>query len=392
MTAIGARPRIAFFTSEYDEIRTGTGTFARYVRRATEAGRFDIVFFSDEMARATAPHERPVRLPVRLPSPPGHFIRQWAWTRAFAAEHRRRPFDVAWFNSSQTAWFATRARLPVPVVIMVNDYSSAMTPDIGATLRVAGPYRFLTRGFWMWFERDAVRHSDIVIVNSEYLRREIIARYRPDPSRVIVLYKGVDLEEFRPAPTHPGPDPAALRVLFMKNDYIRGGLQDVLAALAAAPAAWRVRLTVAGPPTTAHAGLRRLARGLGFRGELRLVGRAPRPEVPALFHDADVLCMPSRVEALGVTLLEGLATGTPVIGSTVGGIPEVLDGGRAGWMAPPYDPAGVLACLREVVERPDERARRVAHGLAHVRRFDVSHALEAFERVAARAAASGARR
>ena len=374
------RPRIAFFPVEYDEVRTGPGTFAQYLRRETERGRFDMVFFADEMAACRAPHERPVRLPVRLPSPPGQFVRQMAWHRAFLEEHRRNPFDVLWFNSSNLAWVAVKSRRVAPIVAMVNDYSNAMTTDWRETMRIAGAYRTATRFFWMLIERSALRGADLVVVNSAYLREEIIRRYRLDPARVTVLYKGVDLDLFKPSSDRRPLDPALVRILFVKNDYVRGGFDDVVRALARAP--FRTVLTVAGPPAEWHDRIRAAAARAGYRGELRLLGRVPRARIPELYRDADVYCVPSRVEALGVAFMEALASGVPVIGSSVGGIPEVLDDGRAGWLAEPFDSAGVLRALREIVDEPEERARRVAHGLRHVRRFDVEHSLTAFEALA----------
>jgi len=219
-----------------------------------------------------------------------------------------------------------------------------------------------------------------VIVNSRYLRDEIVRRYQLDPSRVEILYKGVDLEMFSPAPDRRPLDPARVRVVFLKNDYVRGGYHDLVAALARVP--FETELTVAGPLPAEFDRIRAIARAAGYRGELRLPGRTPRSHVPALLRDADIVCVPSRVEALGVTFMEALASGVPTIGSTAGGIPEVLDDGRAGWMVPPFSPEAVAAALRDVVERPDERAGRTAHGLQHVQKFSVAQSLGRFEQLA----------
>ena len=382
-----SRPRIAFFTAEYDDVRTGPGTFMDYLRRETARGRMDLVFFSSEMAVAKNPYERRVELPLRLPSPPGMFLQQWMWHEAMLEEHRRKPFDIVWFNSSMAAYVGSMRARVAPVVAMVNDYSNAMTTDFRETMKVAGFYRTMTRFFWMWFERATVRRCELVIVNSRYLRDEIVRRYRLDPSRVEILYKGVDLEMFRPAPDRRPLDPSRVRVVFLKNDYVRGGYHDLVAALARLP--FETELTVAGPLPGEFDRIRASARAAGYRGELHLPGRTPRSEVPALLRDADVVCVPSRVEALGVTFMEALASGVPTIGSTAGGIPEVLDDGRAGWMVPPFSPDAVAAALREVVENPAERARRTAHGLQHVQKFSVAQSLATFERLAVQVAARG---
>jgi glycosyltransferase involved in cell wall biosynthesis len=367
-------PRIAFMAEQYDHVNSGPGTFTQYLRAAVEGGELDITFFSDDLSEEKRPYERRVELPVRLPSPPGHFVRQIMLHRAFVREQRSRPFDSLWYSTGHAGYVSSFRRNGVPLVLMVNDYSNALTARLATALRTVGPYRALTRRFWRRFELAAVRRADMVVVNSQFLRQELIRAYGLPESRVHVLYKAVDLLHFKPNAREWSTN--AVRVLFVKNDYLLGGLRELLGALAGLSQS--VALTVAGPPATAEGSVRRMVAETDYRGELTFAGRVGRGTMPGLMARHDIVCVPSRAEAFGVVFLEALACGVPVVGTRVGGIPEVLDGGRAGWLAPPLDMMALRACLESVLTQPEDRRRRTEHGLNHVRRFSREAMIERF--------------
>ncbi len=76
--------------------------------------------------------------------------------------------------------------------------------------------------------------------------------------------------------------------------------------------------------------------------------------------NVDCVVFPSKIDALPRGAIEATVLGTPVVATRVGGIPEILDGGRGGWLTEPADPGAFAAGLAEAMHSPEERAKRVA--------------------------------
>ena len=366
VSALNLKPRIAFTTTVYDHTSVGGGTFVHYLRQAVEDGKLDIVFFSDDIGEALEVYERPVRIPAwarRLPG--GWLTRSYFFHKAVQADHSIRPFVMIWHNNVITSLFDVALPCGVPVIGMVNDYSNAESRSPLASRRKYGTVRAFIRYGWQLFEKWAARRVDHLIVNSEYMAERIGSAYKIDEHRIHLLYKGVDLEEFEYVPLRSFSQP--IKILFVKLEFIRAGLPDLLAAIADFPV--RVQLTVIGPPPQSHDAIRAMAEPLGVAELLNISGPIGRDEITGIFRDHDILCIPSRSEALGVAFMEALACGLPAVGTRVGGVPEVLDHGRAGWLAEPGVPASIRGALLDVIENDEERKKRVMHGRKHVTRF-----------------------
>jgi glycosyltransferase involved in cell wall biosynthesis len=86
-----------------------------------------------------------------------------------------------------------------------------------------------------------------------------------------------------------------------------------------------------------------------------------RPDAPALIPLFDVVAVPSHVEPLGNATLEAMAAGRPVVGSRVGGIPEMIVEGETGLLVAPKAPAELAAALRRLI---DDRTLREQYGAA----------------------------
>lgn len=101
--------------------------------------------------------------------------------------------------------------------------------------------------------------------------------------------------------------------------------------------------------------LERLAVRLGIDQYIRWWGY--RENIPAMLQAIDLLIMPSLNEGFGLSAVEAMASGCPVVGSRVGGIPEVIQEKETGWLVPPQDPSALAEAILQGVRHPSERRR-----------------------------------
>ncbi|MBL8055982.1 MAG: glycosyltransferase, partial [Anaerolineales bacterium] len=190
--------------------------------------------------------------------------------------------------------------------------------------------------------RAALAACRRVIAVSGYLA-ERAARLGVPPARLVVVPDGVDVEAFRPAPGPREPWLVYVGALIEIKGvrHLLAALPDVLAGQP------DLRLAVIGEGPQ-RAELEALAARLGVGDRVQWLGPQPPEVVRAWMQRARALVLPSLEEGLGVVLLEALACGTPCVGTTAGGIPDVItpDTGR---LAPPAQPAALAAAIRDVL-------------------------------------------
>jgi glycosyltransferase involved in cell wall biosynthesis len=202
-------------------------------------------------------------------------------------------------------------------------------------------------------ERRAARWCDRIITLTERGIEEHLARGIGRPAQYVTVPSGVPTARLRArAPSRPVARArlgvaaeAYLVVGFGRLVPIKGFdvLVDALPAVAALVPSTRVLLIGDGEEREA---LEARAERLGVSERLRITGAVD--DVIALLAAADVLAAPSRNEGMGRVLVEAMAIGVPVVGTTVGGIPDVILDGECGRLVPPGDTAALGEALAEL--------------------------------------------
>ncbi len=120
-----------------------------------------------------------------------------------------------------------------------------------------------------------------------------------------------------------------------------------------------------------------LSAELGVGDRVHLPGWADRADVPSWFAAADLALAPSRIgvdgwtEGQGLSIVEAMATGTPVVATRTGGIPDTITDGHTGILVPPADPGALAAAVRRLVAAPEQAVAMGARGAATAHeRFD----------------------
>jgi UDP-glucose:(heptosyl)LPS alpha-1,3-glucosyltransferase len=205
---------------------------------------------------------------------------------------------------------------------------------MGRTVKSSPYHRYVIHLERRMFRLDRIR--EIVAISGQG-KAEIERLYGTPPSRVSLVYNGVDLTRFEPdalareraaARAELGLDAGAWCVLFFGSGFARKGLGPLVEALALL-ADRGARLVVAGKGDLKP--YETLASRLGLRGRISWIG--VRADVERLYSAADVVALPARYEPFGNVHLEALAAGRPVLSSARAGGAELIDDGVNGWVA-----------------------------------------------------------
>jgi colanic acid/amylovoran biosynthesis glycosyltransferase len=263
--------------------------------------------------------------------------------------------------------------LKVPLVTTFHGFD--------ATLKT---HAMLTSPAWFRYpllRRRLAREGHLFLCASSFIRQRLLDTGFPE-SRTHTHYIGVDCRTIRPrAPFEEQP-----QILHVARLVEVKGTRYLLRAFArVARTHEAVRLLIIGEGPLRRP-LRALAASLGVADRVEFLGALPHAEVLASMRKAAMLVLPGirtatgREEGLGMVLLEAAATGVPVIGSRVGGIPECIVDGKTGFLVPERDEEALAGKMAELLEDPVRRHAMGAAGRALVEdRFDIERQTAALE-------------
>jgi glycosyltransferase involved in cell wall biosynthesis len=274
-----------------------------------------------------------------------------------------RPPDLAhahfWMSGLAAREAAAATPTPVPVIQTFHALGSVKRRHQGAADTSPADRIELERSLCRGVQHVVATCSDEVFE----LRRLGLPK-----DRVSVVPCGVDTSVFTPrGPVAPRSD--RQRLLVLGRLVERKGQDDAVRALRAVPSA---ELVVVGGPSAGALDadpevrrLRAVAAEIGVSDRLFFVGSVARADVPAWVRSADAVLAVPWYEPFGITPLEAMACGRPVVATAVGGLVDTVVDGVTGDLVPPRDPdrlGEVLAALLADGER------RAAYGAAGVRR------------------------
>ena len=223
-----------------------------------------------------------------------------------------------------------------------------------------------------------------MIALSELQRAELVEHRIAPPERIRIVPLGLDLARFdgldrAAARTTLGEPADAFLVVAIGRLVAIKRIDRLVRAFATlaerVPAA---RLAIVGDGAE-RAGLEALVAQLGLGGRVRFAGW--QSDTPAWHAAADVVALSSDREGTPLTLIEAAAAGRPVVATGVGGVADVVDDGRTGFIVAPDDEAGMAERLERLARDPDLRLRLGAAAPARAEAFAAARLVDDLDRL-----------
>ncbi|HEY5628773.1 MAG TPA: glycosyltransferase family 1 protein [Candidatus Limnocylindrales bacterium] len=374
-----AKRRIAMISEHASPLATLGGTDAGgqnvYVeavaRRLAKAGDRVDVFTRRDRPRVAevvewrpgartyhVPAGDPVDMPKEELLPLMPAFRDWMLGHMARQKH---PYDLMHANFWMSGLVAAdiKARTGIPYVVTFHALGRVRRQFQG------GADRFPDERFEI--EERVAREADLIIAECPQDARDLVDLYGANPERLRVVPCGYDPALFQPidrreARRRLGLDPQERIVLQLGRLVPRKGVDNVISAIAVLRDRHDmfVRLLVVGgadrQPDPTHdpelARLMALVESLRLGDRVTFLGRRDRKELRDIYGAADIFVSTPWYEPFGITPVEAMACGVPVIGSAVGGIKSTVADGETGFLVPPRDPDALAARIARTFEQP----------------------------------------
>jgi len=193
---------------------------------------------------------------------------------------------------------------------------------------------------WLALERTIYQNATRIFTRSQHVAADLLEHYNVPPAKVVCVYAGANVTVAED--TLLANDGYANRhILFVGGDWERKGGPVLAAAFA------RVLRVL----PDAHLTI------VGARPRLNLpnctvLGSVPINELSSHYARASVFCLPTRLEPFGVAVLEAMMHRLPVVGTSIGALPEMIRDGVNGHLVPPDDAAQLAAALLDLLRDP----------------------------------------
>jgi glycosyltransferase involved in cell wall biosynthesis len=225
----------------------------------------------------------------------------------------------------------------------------------------------------------SARSADVVVANCSYIREATTRVFGIPPERVVTVPEAVDHATFYPQRDQDVFKTTLMKygvekpyLLFVSSLWPHKNAHGLIEAFAFLLSRFHVphKLVIVGglPTRNYHLELDRRVKNHGIESQVQFVGHvADRREIRDLYVGADVFAYPSYLETFGLTVLESMACGTPVVASNRGSLPEVA--GDAALLVDPDDHEGLADAIWTLLNDKTKRQIYIARGLGRAQEY-----------------------
>ncbi len=360
--------KVCFVSPEYLPLSGGTGAYVYYLaNELIKLGNSICVVSGYDASADVQISEQLSAFFLKIPKTP--IVKSFL----FAGSARKKmnkmrdgcAVDIAHANLPLVPSFAVPANFGKTLVTTVHSTWKGEAEAIRGEpyTRLNPNEKFMVSFNWFLriFEETMLERANRIIGVSDFTRRELLQYYKVKESKIRVIHNGVDTQKFQPAADKRkvkeelGLNPEDIAILSVGRLYARKGLFTLIECMPAVVKRFRnAKFVISGKGQSSE--MEKLiahASRLGVRDNIVFTGYFPDKKLPKLYQAADVFAFSTFYENLPFAVLEALSTGLPVVTTNVGGIPEMIDSGKNGFLVEPFNAQQladrVLYCLEHPV-------------------------------------------
>jgi glycosyltransferase involved in cell wall biosynthesis len=273
--------------------------------------------------------------------------------------------------------FNAPIRYRKPFIVTIHDLTHTLFPGRKMT---SFPYRFA----YKMVIKNAVRRARRIIAVSKNTKEDLIKILKVDPSKIDVIYEGVN-DEFRQL-NDEGKKEAekslAKKYGISKPFLLYTGVHRYHKNLPRLIEAFNIltasshkdlSLIITGKKDPLYPEAEKLVKTFALENKVIFTGLIPEEDIIALYNLASVYVFPSLYEGFGLPLLEAFACGTPVAASNVSSIPEIAGHDKTGssnaLLFDPYSPQDIAKKIEQILDVPTLQQKLITNGLKRVKEF-----------------------
>jgi len=308
-----------FLTDQFDNVRSGPGRFVNYLN---EIKIIDFYILTDDIKNELNNIIK-ININKSFKFLPFYYIyKAYIYNRYIENVTKKITEYNIIFNTALLALFVKKNK-KIKIITLINDPRHCnLFSEFFLMLNTYSIRKIISLFIGRFFEKIIINKTDLLVVNSEYLKSCILKNYNTSKLQIRVLHKFVDLKVFKPKTKFNFP---IRNFLFLKNDYKRGNLETIINALTKVSYSKTVKLIVAGIDKKNIEIVRGLFIKYKFEGTYEIYGHLNQEIISGLYKESDCLLMPSKQESFGVVFLEAMASNVLIITRKVGGIIEILN-------------------------------------------------------------------
>jgi glycosyltransferase involved in cell wall biosynthesis len=372
---------IAYFSHLFTDIIAGPARLSQHLKSYNaQKNRFvQFTLYSDSFTQDYQHQIKIKKHPILNRIPLYWIIRSYQFYSKY--NQKKQTYDAIICSNAFEAFIFALMKPNIPLCAMINDYNYVKAWQQKQILFSNYPLRkVVSRLLGHFIEKWVTHRCTYIIAASGYTKKQLIAHYHVPEEKISILYNAIDLNFWQPRNSIFFSKPS-YHLLFLKNDWRTGGLDLILKGLGKLSWNRDIIFTVGGLPKKDFELIKNTAVKAGFKGKLCLKGIISKEEYRQLLYDCDLYILLSRNEALGLSLLEAMATGTPVLSYNTGGIPEALNYGKSGILLSSNQPEAIAETLNNIKNNPEALLPLTKNALQHVKKFSQENLFKNLENI-----------